>query len=115
MQTRLAMTYDAFLADATHLDRLRPHTLRADRYELAAAANDARLARQENGTRWVGSNGVSRVRMTRRHDAEELGVGKLTRPVLKAGGERQLSPPSQPYEKQDSAAVYREGVDVAAM
>jgi len=44
MSTTLATTYDAFLADATHLDRLRPHTLRAYRYELAAAANDTRLA-----------------------------------------------------------------------
>jgi len=44
MPTTLATTYDAFLADATHLDQLRPHTLRAYRYELAAAANDARLA-----------------------------------------------------------------------
>lgn len=39
---------------------------------------------------------VSRVRMTGRRDAEELGVGKLIRPVLKAAGERQLSSPSQP-------------------
>ena len=44
MFTTLATTYDAFLADATHLDQLRPHTLRAYRYELAAAANDTRLA-----------------------------------------------------------------------
>ncbi len=43
MPTTLATTYDAFLADATHLDQLRPHTLRAYRYELAAAAHDARL------------------------------------------------------------------------
>ncbi len=43
MPTTLATTYDAFLADATHLDKLRPHTLRAYRYELAAAAHDARL------------------------------------------------------------------------
>jgi len=40
----LATTYDQFLADAAHLDRLRPHTLRAYRYELAAAAADSRFA-----------------------------------------------------------------------
>lgn len=43
MPTTLTTTYDAFLADATHLDQLRPHTLRAYRYELAAAATDTRL------------------------------------------------------------------------
>ncbi len=39
-----AATYDAFLADAAHLDQLRPHTLRAYRYELALAAADPRFA-----------------------------------------------------------------------
>jgi site-specific recombinase XerD len=34
---------EPFLADLGHLERLRPHTLRAYRYELAAAAADPRL------------------------------------------------------------------------
>ena len=38
MATTLAATYGAFLGDAQHLDRLRPATLRAYRYGLAAAA-----------------------------------------------------------------------------
>jgi len=37
-------TYDAFLADMRHLEQLRPGTLRAYRYELAAAAASARFA-----------------------------------------------------------------------
>ncbi len=41
MRPTLATTYVRFLADAAHLDRLRPHTLRAYRYELAAAAADS--------------------------------------------------------------------------
>jgi len=41
--TTLARTYEGFLADAAHLDQLRPHTLRAYRYELALAA-DPRFA-----------------------------------------------------------------------
>jgi hypothetical protein len=36
----LDTTLDDFLADLGHLERLRPHTLRAFRYELAAAAVD---------------------------------------------------------------------------
>ncbi len=44
MGPTLATTYEQFLADAAHLDRLRPHTLRAYRYELAAAATDSRFA-----------------------------------------------------------------------
>jgi len=44
MSPTLATTYEQFLADAAHLDRLRPHTLRAYRYELAAAATDSRFA-----------------------------------------------------------------------
>ncbi len=40
----LADCYDAFLADAAHLARLRPRTVRAYRYELAAAAADPRFA-----------------------------------------------------------------------
>jgi hypothetical protein len=42
--TTLAQAYAGFLADAAHLDRLRPHTLRAYRYELALAAADPRFA-----------------------------------------------------------------------
>jgi integrase/recombinase XerD len=34
---------EPFLADLGHLERLRPHTLRAYRYELAAAAADLRF------------------------------------------------------------------------
>jgi site-specific recombinase XerD len=41
----LAMTLDDFLADLGHLERLRPHTLRAYRYELASAAADPRFQR----------------------------------------------------------------------
>ncbi len=37
-------TYDAFLADMRHLEQLRPGTLRAYRYELAAAAASSRFA-----------------------------------------------------------------------
>jgi hypothetical protein len=40
----LAATYDGFLADATHLDHLRPHTLCTYRYELALAAAEPRFA-----------------------------------------------------------------------
>jgi integrase/recombinase XerD len=35
------MTFEAFLSDIGQLERLRPHTVRAYRYELAAAANEA--------------------------------------------------------------------------
>jgi integrase/recombinase XerD len=42
--TTLAQAYAGFLADAAHLDRLRPHTRRAYRYELALAAADPRFA-----------------------------------------------------------------------
>jgi integrase/recombinase XerD len=41
----LAACLDDFLADLHHLERLRPHTLRAYRYELAAAAADPRFQR----------------------------------------------------------------------
>ena len=44
MPPTLADCYDAFLADAAHLARLRPRTVRAYRYELAAAAADPRFA-----------------------------------------------------------------------
>ena len=44
MAASLAACYERFLADARSLDRLRPHTLRAYRYELAAAARDPRFA-----------------------------------------------------------------------
>src|SRR5207245_7218640 len=36
---------EPFLGDLGHLERLRPHTLRAYRYELAAAAADPRFQR----------------------------------------------------------------------
>ena len=36
---------EPFLADLGHLERLRPHTLRAYRYELTAASADPRLQR----------------------------------------------------------------------
>lgn len=39
----LATSVDSFLAELDHLDRLRPGTLRAYRYELAAAAADPRF------------------------------------------------------------------------
>src|SRR5437899_6280477 len=41
----LAASLDDFLADLGHLERLRPHTLRAYRYELDAAAVDPRFQR----------------------------------------------------------------------
>jgi integrase/recombinase XerD len=41
----LATCLESFLADLGHLERLRPHTLRAYRYELAAAAADPRFQR----------------------------------------------------------------------
>ena len=40
----VATSLEAFLADLGHMERLRPHTLRAYRYELAAAAADPRFA-----------------------------------------------------------------------
>lgn len=45
MGATLATCYEGFLADAEHLDHLRPHTLRAYRYELALAGVDPRFAR----------------------------------------------------------------------
>jgi len=39
----VASSLDAFLADLGHLEQLRPRTLRAYRYELAAAAADPRF------------------------------------------------------------------------
>lgn len=44
MPPTLADCFDAFLADAAHLARLRPRTVRAYRYELAAATADPRFA-----------------------------------------------------------------------
>lgn len=44
MEPTLGTTYEGFLADATHLDHLRPNTVRAYRYELALAAADSRFA-----------------------------------------------------------------------
>src|SRR5262252_2834831 len=41
----LARCLEDFLADLSQLERLRPHTLRAYRYELAAAAADPRFQR----------------------------------------------------------------------
>jgi integrase/recombinase XerD len=42
-QTTLAASFETFLAEAAQIERLRPHTVRAYRYELAAAASDARF------------------------------------------------------------------------
>jgi integrase/recombinase XerD len=42
-QAALATSFEAFLAEVAHIERLRPHTIRAYRYELAAAASDARF------------------------------------------------------------------------
>ena len=39
------MSFEAFLSDTAQIDRLRPHTVRAYRYELAAAADDVRFRR----------------------------------------------------------------------
>jgi hypothetical protein len=41
----LTMSLEGFLADLGHLERLRPHTVRAYRYELTVAAADPRFAR----------------------------------------------------------------------
>jgi len=41
----LETCHEPFLGDLGHLERLRPHTLRAYRYELAAAAADPRFRR----------------------------------------------------------------------
>ena len=41
----LETCHEPFLGDLGHLERLRPHTLRAYRYELAAAAADPRFQR----------------------------------------------------------------------
>lgn len=43
MPTTLAAHYEDFLTDVTRLDHLRPHTVRAYRYELAAAAREPHL------------------------------------------------------------------------
>ncbi len=43
MAATLATSFAAFLADLAHLERRRAHTLRAYRYELAAAAGDPRF------------------------------------------------------------------------
>lgn len=45
MPMTLADTYEQFLADAADLRQLRPTTIRAYRYELAAASRDARFQR----------------------------------------------------------------------
>jgi integrase/recombinase XerD len=42
-QTMLAASFEAFLSEIAQIERLRPHTVRAYRYELAAAAADARF------------------------------------------------------------------------
>ena len=42
-QTTLAASFEAFLSEIAQIERLRPHTVRAYRYELAAAASDARF------------------------------------------------------------------------
>jgi site-specific recombinase XerD len=39
----LAASFEAFLSEIAQIERLRPHTVRAYRYELAAAASDARF------------------------------------------------------------------------
>jgi len=44
-KTMLATSFDAFLSDIAQVERLRPHTVRAYRYELTAAATDARFRR----------------------------------------------------------------------
>jgi integrase/recombinase XerD len=44
-----ATTYEGFLADAQQRDHLRPHTLRAYRYELARAATEPSLAGDLDG------------------------------------------------------------------
>lgn len=43
MTATLAETYPQFLDDLAHNNQLRPNTLRAYRYELAAAAADSRF------------------------------------------------------------------------
>ena len=42
-QATVATTVDSFVSDIVQVERLRPHTVRAYRYELAAAAADARF------------------------------------------------------------------------
>jgi integrase/recombinase XerD len=42
-RTTLATSFEAFLSEIAQVERLRPHTVRAYRYELAAAAADARF------------------------------------------------------------------------
>ena len=44
-RTTLGMSFEAFLSDIAQIERLRPHTVRAYRYELAAAADDVRFRR----------------------------------------------------------------------
>jgi integrase/recombinase XerD len=44
-QATLATTFEAFVSEIAQVERLRPHTVRAYRYELAAAAADARFHR----------------------------------------------------------------------
>jgi len=41
----LATHFEAFLSDIAQIERLRPHTIRAYRYELASAAADVRFCR----------------------------------------------------------------------
>jgi site-specific recombinase XerD len=41
----LATNFEAFLSDIAQIERRRPHTVRAYRYELAAAAADVRFRR----------------------------------------------------------------------
>ncbi|MBV9597681.1 MAG: tyrosine-type recombinase/integrase [Chloroflexi bacterium] len=42
-KTTLARSFEAFLTEIAQIERLRPHTVRAYRYELAAAADDVRF------------------------------------------------------------------------
>jgi integrase/recombinase XerD len=44
-KSTLATNFEAFLSDIAQIERLRPHTVRAYRYELAAAAADVRFRR----------------------------------------------------------------------
>jgi integrase len=63
--TTLAATYEGFLADAHYLDHLRPHTLRAYRYELALAAAADRFATDLDALsladleRWIARDGAA--------------------------------------------------------
>ena len=47
----LATSFEAFLSNIALVERLRPHTVRAYRYELAAAATDPRFRRSLDDVR----------------------------------------------------------------